>query len=128
HPGPPADDGGRRYTSTDRLHCADRAIMASAHTYPIFVRVGGKPIRASRRSAQWCRACVDKLWEVKSPFMRETERAAAAQAFEHARNVYDTIIRECEVDCCVGRRLPLLPSFSWGRVMPATRTMRSSGL
>ena len=29
-------------------------IMGSAHTNPIFVMVGGRPIRASRRSAEWC--------------------------------------------------------------------------
>jgi len=71
-------------------------IMPSAHTHPVFVMVGDKPIRASNRSAQWCRACVDKVWEVKSPFMRESERAAAAEAFEHARKTYDKIISECE--------------------------------
>ena len=71
-------------------------IMPSGHTYPVCVQVDGKPIRASRRSAQWCRACVDKVWEVKSPFMRESERAAAADAFEHARRAYDNIIGECD--------------------------------
>jgi hypothetical protein len=72
-------------------------IMPSAHTHPVFVRVAGKAIRASRRSADWCRACVDKVWEVKSPFMRESERPAAAEAFDHARKVYDKIINECEI-------------------------------
>jgi hypothetical protein len=69
-------------------------ILPSAHTHPIFVTVNAKPIRASRRSAQWCRVCVDKVWEVKSPMMRDSERPAAAQAFEHARRTYDTIIDE----------------------------------
>jgi hypothetical protein len=72
-------------------------ILPSSHTHPIFVTVDGKPIRASRRSAQWCRACVDKVWEVKSAFIRERERAAAAEAFEYARRAYDKIIDECEV-------------------------------
>lgn len=72
-------------------------ILPSSHTHPVFVMVGGRPIRASRRSAQWCRACVDKVWEVKSPFMRESERAGAAEAFEHARKTYDQISSECEV-------------------------------
>jgi hypothetical protein len=71
-------------------------ILPSAHTHPVFVLVGEKPIRASQRSAQWCRACVDKIWEVKSPFMRESERPAAADAFDHARGVYEAIIRECK--------------------------------
>jgi hypothetical protein len=72
-------------------------ILPSVHAHPVFVQVAGKPIRASRRSAQWCRACVDKVWEVKSPFMRESERPAAAEAFDHARKAYDTIAGECEV-------------------------------
>ncbi len=72
-------------------------IMPSGHTHPVFIQVGGKPIRASRRSAQWCRASVDKLWEVKTPFMRESERGAAAEAYDHARKTYDTIIGDCEV-------------------------------
>lgn len=72
-------------------------ILPSSHTYPVFIEVGGKPIRASKRSAEWCRACVDKVWEVKSPFMRESERPEAAEAFDHARQTYDAIISECEV-------------------------------
>jgi hypothetical protein len=71
-------------------------ILPSAHTHPVFVQVAGKPIRASQRSAEWCRACVDKLWEVKSAFMREGERPAAAAAFDHARKTYDQIGSECE--------------------------------
>jgi hypothetical protein len=72
-------------------------ILPSAHSHPVFVAVADQPIRASRRSAQWCRACVDKVWEVKSPFMRESERVAAAEAFDHARVTYDRIISESEV-------------------------------
>jgi hypothetical protein len=33
---------------------------------------------------------------VKSPFMRQSERAAAAKAFEHARKAYEAIEQECE--------------------------------
>jgi len=70
-------------------------IMPSGHTHPLFVAVGGKPVRASRRSARWCRSSVDKVWEVKSPFMRESERADAAAAFDHARRAYERIAAEC---------------------------------
>lgn len=73
-------------------------IMNSGHTYPVFVRIDDQPLRASTRSARWCRTCVDKLWKVKAPFMRESERLAAAEAFEHARTVYDTIAGECDSD------------------------------
>lgn len=72
-------------------------ILPSAHTHPVFVLVGNKPIRASKRSAEWCRACVDKVWVVKSPFMRESDRLVAAEAFDHARRTYDTISGECEI-------------------------------
>jgi len=87
----------RRLTEID---CAGRVVLpgfVDSHTHPVFIMVGGKLIRASKRSAEWCRACVDKVWEVKSPFMRESERPAAAEAFDHARKTYDRIIDECEV-------------------------------
>jgi hypothetical protein len=72
-------------------------IFPTVHTHPVFVVLDGKPIRASKRSAEWCRACVEKIWEVKSPFMRESERPAAAEAFDHARAAYEAIAKECEV-------------------------------
>jgi hypothetical protein len=72
-------------------------IMPSGHTHPLFVTVAGKPIRASKKSAEWCRACVDRIWQVKSIFMRESERPAAAKAYDHARQTYDRIAAECEV-------------------------------
>lgn len=84
-------------TSISRSSWIALRILPSSHTHPIFTLVGGKPIRASKRSAQWCRTCVDKIWEVKSPFMRESERPAAAEAFEHARQVYDDITNQSEV-------------------------------
>jgi hypothetical protein len=71
-------------------------IYPSSHTHPVFAIIGEKPIRASKRSAQWCRACVDKVWEVKSPFIRESEKPAAVEAFDHARTAYEAITNECE--------------------------------
>jgi hypothetical protein len=73
-------------------------ISPSGHTHPVFVQVAGKKIRASKRSAQWCRTCVDKLWDVKSPLMRDSEVPEAAQAYDHARAAYDAIVQESEVD------------------------------
>ncbi|HTG45612.1 MAG TPA: CehA/McbA family metallohydrolase, partial [Verrucomicrobiae bacterium] len=37
-------------------------ILPSSHTNPIFVLVEGKPIRTSRRSAEWCAKGVDQCW------------------------------------------------------------------
>lgn len=70
-------------------------IMPSGHTHPVSVTVAGRPVRASRRSARWCRDSVDKLWEVKSPFMRPSEIAAARAAFDHARAAYEEIELQC---------------------------------
>lgn len=72
-------------------------IFPSSHTYPVFAIIGDKPIRGSKRSAQWCRTCVDKVWEVKSPFIRESERPSAVEAFDHARIAYEAIAAQCEV-------------------------------
>ncbi len=63
-------------------------ILPSAHTNPIFVEVDGQPIRASKRSAQWCLDAVDVCWKKKQPQIRPAEREAAAAAFDEARTYY----------------------------------------
>lgn len=84
-------------TKIERSSWVALRILPSGHTHPIFVTVAEKPIRASKRSAQWCRDCVDKLWEEKHRFIRERERADAAAAYDHARRTYDRIIAESDV-------------------------------
>ena len=69
-------------------------IFPSSHTNPIFVEVDGEPIRASRRSAEWCRRAVDVCWEQKVKNIREAERETAQQAFDLARQAYDKIVTE----------------------------------
>lgn len=69
-------------------------VLPSSHTNPIFVTVGGQPIRASRRSAEWCLKAVDQCWNQKAPKISPAERAAAEKAYEHARAVYRRIIAE----------------------------------
>jgi hypothetical protein len=69
-------------------------IPASSHTNPIFAIVDGKPIRASRRSAEWCLAAVNQCWTQKVPQIREPEREAARQAYDHARQVFKQRIEE----------------------------------
>jgi len=69
-------------------------ILPSSHSNPVFVTVGGQPIRASRRSARWCLAAVDQCWTQKRPQIRESERDAARQAYEHAREVYRRLLAE----------------------------------
>jgi hypothetical protein len=73
-------------------------ILPSSHTNPIFVLVGGRPIRASRRSAEWCLQAVDQCWTQKSPRIAPGERAAAALAYDHARQVYRRILAQSDRD------------------------------
>ena len=73
-------------------------IFPSSHTNPIFVEVDGKPIRASKKSAQWCLDAVDVCWEHKQGAIRESERPAAEQAFEAARQAYRKILAESLAD------------------------------
>lgn len=72
-------------------------IYPSCHTNPVTVQVGGQPIRASKKSAQWCRAGVDACWEQKRLRIRPSELEEAARAYDHARAVYDRIIAESDV-------------------------------
>jgi hypothetical protein len=73
-------------------------ILPSSHTNPIFVLVDDKPIRASKKSAQWCVAAVDKCWEQKKKNIREKERPEAEAAFQKARAEYEKIEKECVGD------------------------------
>jgi hypothetical protein len=72
----------------------------------VFVLVGDKPIRASKKSAEWCLKCVDACWEQKAPAgeanknkgIRENERPAAKAAFDEARDAYRRILEESAAD------------------------------
>jgi hypothetical protein len=78
----------------DRSSWIALRILPSSHTNPVFVLVNEKPIRASRRSAEWCLKAVDQCWKQKAPQISERERPAAAAAYEHAREVYRRILAE----------------------------------
>ena len=95
-----ADGTVRELEFTTRLHrsawVALRIPMA-AHTNPIFVTVDGQPIRASRRSAEWCQAAVLQCWSQKGPRMREAERAEAWEAYSHAYDAYTRRIAESPI-------------------------------
>ncbi|MCA9073618.1 MAG: CehA/McbA family metallohydrolase [Planctomycetaceae bacterium] len=69
-------------------------ILPSVHTNPIYVTVDDKPIRASRKSAQWCRDAVDVCWKSKEGRIREDERPAAKAAYDAAAEMYDQAIAE----------------------------------
>ncbi len=70
-------------------------ILPSSHTNPVFVEVDGKPIRASRKSAQWCLDAVDVCWKPKETARsRPAEQAAAAEAFAGPPKAYAKILAE----------------------------------
>jgi hypothetical protein len=69
-------------------------IFAACHTNPVFVEVDGKPIRASKKSAQWCLDAVETCWKKKEPQIRGGEKAAAAAAYDVARREYAQILQQ----------------------------------
>ena len=64
------------------------------HTNPVSVTVAGKPIRASRESAQWALGCIDQLWRVRGERIAAHEREEARKAYEEARAIYREIAEE----------------------------------
>jgi hypothetical protein len=73
-------------------------IFPSSHTNPIFVEVDGQPIRASKRSAAWCRDAVDVCWNQKVKQTRDSEKHAAKAAYDFARQTYQKVLDEAYDD------------------------------
>jgi hypothetical protein len=73
-------------------------IYPSSHTNPVFVLVGGKPIRASKKSAEWCLKSVDQCWSQKEKAIRDEEKPEARKAFDVAREAYRKILEEAAED------------------------------
>lgn len=69
-------------------------ILPSSHTNPIFVKVDNQPIRASKKSAEWCLASVEQCWKQKEKFLADSEMQSARDAYDHARRTYRNLIRE----------------------------------
>jgi hypothetical protein len=66
------------------------------HTNPVNVVIAGKPIRASRDSAQWCVDMIELLWHNRERNITVGERAAAKETFDRAIARYRQIAAECE--------------------------------
>lgn len=69
-------------------------VLPSCHTNPVFVEIDNKPIRASRKSANWCAQAVEVCWNAKKGRIREKEQAAARAAYDLAAAVYTKIASE----------------------------------
>ena len=68
----------------------------SLHTNPVDVIVGGKPIRASKQSAQWCIGVIDQLWKVRAQAIAVGERDEAEKTFQKALEIYRQIEKDVE--------------------------------
>jgi hypothetical protein len=81
-------------------------IFPTSHTNPVFVLVGDKPIRASKKSAEWCLKAIDKCWDQKAPGILgkpasergKQELAEAKAAYDQAREEYKKRLAECETE------------------------------
>jgi hypothetical protein len=69
-------------------------IFPSSHTNPVFVLVDDRPIRASKKSAEWCLRAVDRCWEQKKKAIRKEEQADAQAAWDQARAAYRKILAD----------------------------------
>lgn len=80
-------------------------ILPSVHTNPIWVEVAGKPVRASKKSADWCLKAVDVCWNAKIDQIRkkadqardpggEKTAADAKAAYDQAREIYAKVLKE----------------------------------
>ena len=66
------------------------------HTNPVSVLIAGRPIRASRESAQWCWEAVELLWEKQHQRISEAERPQARKAYDEAIERYRRIAEEAQ--------------------------------
>ena len=69
-------------------------ILPSSHTNPIWVLVDGKPVRASKKSAEWCLTAVEKCRAQKMPRIRLEERGEAERAYDFAKSAFTQRLKE----------------------------------
>jgi len=65
-------------------------ILGAAHTNPFFININGKNI-SEPKSAEWCMKAVDQCWKMKEPNIKTEEKAAAKDAYDKARKMYDDL-------------------------------------
>jgi hypothetical protein len=95
----PADDKEHDLTFTAKVEKSSWVALRhfpQMHTNPVNILVGGKPIRASRKSALWCIGVIEQLWRVREKAIAEPEREAAKKTFDKAIEVYRKIAREAD--------------------------------
>ena len=85
-------------TKIERSSWVALRILPSSHTNPIWVMVGDQPVRASKRSAEWCAKSLEQCWTQKERTYADAEKPQARQDYEHARQVYRKLLAESPVD------------------------------
>src|SRR5207245_1877225 len=73
-------------------------VTVPAKVSALLESVGGKPIRASQKSADWCLKAIDVCWKEKSKAIRKAELADAEAAYDQARRAYRQILAESTAD------------------------------
>lgn len=71
-----------------------RHYYCSAHTGPLYLRSGDKPVRVAKRDAQWILGWIEAAWEKGKGQIAKEEIQAAQEAFEEARRRYRQILQE----------------------------------
>lgn len=69
-------------------------IFPSSHTNPVYVVIGDKPIRGSKRSVQWCLDCIDAAWAKMVTRIEPSQLGEAQKARDFARGVFGEILGE----------------------------------
>lgn len=79
-------------TKLERSSWVALRILPSAHTNPIWVKVGDEPLRPDRRSVEWCQKSVEQCWSQKKKHIAAPEMKDAEAAYEHARQTYRKLL------------------------------------
>jgi len=93
----PADGQEHQLTFNTRIERSSWVALRQfpqLHTNPVHVLVADQPIRASRASARWCNETIAQLWRSREKAISPTERAAAHEAFQAARQRFEQIANE----------------------------------
>jgi hypothetical protein len=77
----------------DRSSWVALRILPSSHTNPIWVNVGGKPVR-ERKSIEWALEAVDRCYNQKIGRVRLEEQGEMTRAYEHAKSEYKARLAE----------------------------------
>jgi hypothetical protein len=66
-------------TKIERSSWVALRILPSSHTNPIWVMVGDQPVRASKRSAEWCAKSLELCWTQKERTYAAGEKPQAGR-------------------------------------------------